>query len=78
MSPLLMTSQTGIPFKLSEKFNLFFLPADKFFVIFISFCHRNVFISFQLLSIEDVEKIMDETAAGIEYQRVRFFLQIYY
>ena len=26
----------------------------------------------QLLSIEDVEKIMDETREGIEYQQVRF------
>ena len=26
---------------------------------------------FQMLSIEDVEKIMDETQEGVEYQRVR-------
>lgn len=32
-----------------------------------------LFLFLQLLSIEDVERIMDDTAAGIEYQRVRFF-----
>ena len=29
-------------------------------------------IFFQMLSLEDVERIMDETQEGIEYQRVRY------
>jgi len=27
----------------------------------------------QLLSVEDVEKILDDTAEAVEYQKVRFF-----
>lgn len=30
------------------------------------------FVCFQIMSIEDVERIMDETKEGIEYQRVGF------
>ena len=31
-----------------------------------------MFVCFQIMSIEDVERIMDETKEGIEYQRVGF------
>ena len=31
-----------------------------------------LFVCFQIMSIEDVERIMDETKEGIEYQRVGF------